>query len=225
MSQFRTKIFPEPELEFGDQHHHPAPRLGLLQAGPLQTNLGDSIKVGIVGSALTKENSSEFLSSIEDGFEGKKEKHPNLHPDFPGLRNKNPYRCRFEVVAGEDGLLTKNQIEKIIKEQSDIRAIEMAVDAVMAQLEQLEAHHDRPDVVLVALPVSLTERVWRKERASDGVIDNGTAKFGASKGASPNFRGMLKARAMDLRFSIQIVWEDVINPDAKIPRKINRVLI
>ena len=55
MSDFKTKIFSEPELEFGDQHHHPDPRLGLLQAGPLQTNLGDTIKVGVVGSALTVE--------------------------------------------------------------------------------------------------------------------------------------------------------------------------
>ena len=67
MSAFKTKIFPEPELEFGDQHHHPDPRLGLLQAGPLQTNLGDTIKVGIVGSALTVEKSIEFLRLIEDG--------------------------------------------------------------------------------------------------------------------------------------------------------------
>ncbi len=221
MSDFKTKIFPEPELEFGDQHHHPDPRLGLLQAGPLQTNLGDTIKVGVVGSALTVEKSGEFLNAIEDGFEGKTERHPNLHPDFPGLRNQNPYRCRFEMVAAEDGVLTKGQIEKIAKEPSDVRAVEMAVDAVMAQLEKLEAHHERPDVVMVSLPVKLIERVWRNERARDDeIIEDEAADAKAGKETSPNFRGLLKARAMDLRFSIQIVWEDVINPDAKIPRKI-----
>ncbi|WP_254368278.1 hypothetical protein [Paracoccus sp. Z118] len=64
MSTFKAKIFPEPELEFGEKHHHPDPRLGLLQAGPLQTNLGDTIKVGIVGSALTVEKSEPFSLSI-----------------------------------------------------------------------------------------------------------------------------------------------------------------
>lgn len=220
MSTFKTKIFPEPELEFGDKHHHPDPRLGLLQAGPLQTNLGDTIKVGVVGSALTVEKSTAFLSSIEDGFAGKTEKHPNLHPDFPGLRNQNPFRCRFEVAAAKDGVLTKSEIEKIVKEPSNARAVEMAVDAVIAQLEKLEAHRERPDVVIVALPVNLIERVWRNERASDDVVDDESIDSGEGKEPSPNFRGLLKARAMNLSFPIQIVWEDVINPDAKIPRKI-----
>ena len=220
MSEFKAKIFPEPELEFGDQHHHPDPRLGMLQAGPLQTNLGDSIKVGVVGSALTVEKSTEFLNAIEDGFQGKTEKHPNLHPDFPGLRNQNPYRCRFEVVAADDGLLTKSQIRKIIEEPSDIRAVETAVDAALAQLEILEGHRERPDVVIAALPVDLIERVWSNQRASDDIIDNELGDPESGKNAVPNFRGLLKARAMDLKFPIQIVWEDVINPDAKIPRKI-----
>jgi len=131
MSDFKTKIFPEPELEFGGQYHHPDPRLGLLQAGPLQTNLGDTIKVGVVGSALTVERSGEFLNAIEDGFEGKTEKHPNLHPNFPGLRNQHPYRSRFEMVAAEVGVLTKGQIERNAKEPSDARAVKMGVEAVI----------------------------------------------------------------------------------------------
>lgn len=196
MSDFKTKIFPEPELEFGDQHHHPDPRLGLLQAGPLQTNLGDTIKVGVVGSALTVEKSGEFLDAIEDGFEGKTEKHPNLHPDFPGLRNQNPYRCRFEMVAADVGLLTKGQIEKIAKEPSDARAVEMAVDAVMEQLEKLEAHHERPDVVMVSLPVKLIERVWRNEQARDDeVVEYEAAEAKAGKETSPNFRGLAQGQS------------------------------
>ncbi|WP_209509543.1 hypothetical protein [Ruegeria sp. HKCCE4150] len=119
---------------------------------------------------MTVEKTGEFLNAIEDGFEGKTKKHPNLHPDFPGLRNQNPYRCRFEMVAAEEGVLTKSQIEKIAKEPSDARAVEMAVDAVMEQLEKLEAHHERPDVVTVSLPIILIERVWRSERPRDDEV-------------------------------------------------------
>lgn len=220
MSEFKTKIFPEPELEFGDKHHHPDPRLGLLQAGPLQTNLGDAIKVGVIGSALTVEKTIEYLQAIEDGFEGKTEKHPNLHPDFPGLRNQNPYRCRFNVVAAEDGILTKGQIKKITKEPSDALAVRMAVDAVVAQLETLDAQSERPDVAVIALPVNLIARVWRNEKAYDDVIDDAPARPIETQDTAPNFRGLLKAQAMHFGFPIQIVWEDLINPDAKIPRKI-----
>ena len=220
MSTFKTKIFPEPELEFGDKHHHPDPRLGLLQAGPLQTNLGDAIKVGVIGSALTVEKSVEFLDSIEDGFAGKTGKHPNLHPDFPGLRNQNPFRCRFEITAVADGVLTKGLIEKIIRESNDTTAVEMAVDAIMVLLQTLEGHRERPDVVLVVLPVSLVERVWRNEQAHDDVVDYDDTESQDRHRHSPNFRGLLKSRAMNLTFPIQIVWEDVVNSDAKIPRKI-----
>lgn len=220
MSSFKTKIFPEPELEFGDKHSHPDPRLGLLQAGPLQTNLGDAIKVGIIGSALTVEKSVEFFEAIQDGFSGKTEKHPNLHPDFPGLRNQNPFRCRFEVTAVTEGILTKSQIERITKEANNATAVEMAVDSVMVLLDALEGHRERPDVVLVVLPVNVIERVWRNERARDDVVDDEGIDSDEGKGSTPNFRGLLKSRAMNLTFPIQIIWEDVVNANAKIPRKI-----
>ena len=53
---FESKIFEEPELEFGDKHHHPDPRLGLVEAGPLQPPLGDVIRIAVVGSAKTVED-------------------------------------------------------------------------------------------------------------------------------------------------------------------------
>lgn len=216
MTEFRTKIFSEPELEFGDRHHHPDPRLGLLQAGPLQQNVGDSIRVGVVGSALTVEQTAEFLNDVEDGFEGKTEKHPNMHPDFPGLRNQNPYACRFEVVAKDDAVLTKGQIEKIVKEPDDDRAIRMAVDAIMDELKRLDESSEKPNVAIIALPVEVIGRVWRHKSISETVVDDGNA----ANEKAPDFRGLLKAMAMPLSFPIQIVWEDVVNPKAKIPRKI-----
>lgn len=216
MSVFKTRIFPEPELEFGDNHHHPDPRLGLLQAGPLQTNVGDAIRIGIVGSALTVEKTTEFLAEIEDGFEGNTGKHPNLHPDFPGLKNQNPFRCRFAVAAAGEAVLTKSQIEKITKEPNDANAVRMAVDAVVHELEKLDAHRERPDVAVIALPVDVIERVWSNKKATDRLVES--ASVGDS--ATPNFRGLLKAQAMHFNFPIQIVWEDVVNPKAKIPRKI-----
>ena len=45
--KFETRIFDEPNLEFGDKHHHPDPRLGLFEAGPLQTPLGDVVRIAV----------------------------------------------------------------------------------------------------------------------------------------------------------------------------------
>ena len=76
------KIFSEPLLEFGDQHSHADPRLGLMEAGPLQTHLGDAIQVGVVGTEQTIELAEAYFAEAGDGYAGKSEKHPNMHPEI-----------------------------------------------------------------------------------------------------------------------------------------------
>lgn len=214
--KFETKIFEEPHLEFGDKHHHPDPRLGLFEAGPLQTPLGDVVKVAVVGDAKTIEDAKEFFTDAATGFKGKSEKHPNLHPDFPGLGNQNPFRCKFEIEEGATAAIAQSKIDKIRKEPHHGKAVEMAVDEIVQQLETLDEGSHRPHVAIIALPVSLIERVWNAK------VDSKATTEAEDSGGSdaPDFRGMLKARAMHLSFPIQIVWEDVLDETAKIPQKV-----
>ena len=213
---FENRIFEEPELEFGDKHHHPDPRLGLVEAGPLQPPLGEVIRIAVVGSAKTVEDTQKFLAAVATGVAGKTEKHPNLHPDFPGLGNRNPFRCRFVIENGATAALSQSTIEKISKEPDHVKAVEMAVEEIVLQLHILEEGSHRPDVAIVALPVALIERVWNAKVDSKST----TEKEDSSGSDAPNFRGMLKARTMRLSYPIQIVWEDVIDEKASIPRKI-----
>lgn len=152
--KFECRIFDEPLLEFGDQHSHPDPRLGLTDAGPLQAPLGDKIRVGVVGDAKTVEGSKDFLTAAASGFASKAESHPNMNPHFPGLNNSNPFRCGFEIDDGACGTLTKAQIDKIRKEPNHTKAVEMAVEAVMDILQAMDDSGNRPDVALIALPRS-----------------------------------------------------------------------
>ena len=216
MMDFESKIYEEPELEFGDQHHHPDPRLGLVEAGPLQPPLGDVIRVGVVGSAKTVENTQAYFLAASTGFKGKTEKHPNLHPDFPGLGNQNPFRCRFEIPEGATAAVSQSKIDKITKEPNHQNAVKMAVEEIVALLQMLDDSGERPDVAIVALPVALIERVWNAKVDSKSTME----KEDSGGSDAPNFRGMLKARTMGLNFPIQIVWEDVIDDKATIPRKI-----
>jgi len=213
---FENQIFKEPELEFGDRHHHPDPRLGLVEAGPLQPFVGEVINVAVVGSAKTIEDTRKFLEAATAGLPGMSEKHPNLHPAFPGLSNQNPYRCRFEIAEAATAALSQSKIDKITKEPHHEKAVEAAVDEIIAQLKMLDESGHRPHVAIVALPVRLIERVWNAKIDGDGTVEAEDA--GGSD--APNFRGMLKARAMNLSFPIQIVWEDVIDEKATIPRKV-----
>lgn len=214
--KFTSTIFEEPQLEFGDKHQDPDPRRGLFIAGPLQTASGDAIKIAVVGSAKTVEDTEKFLAAASVGFTGKSEKHPNMHPDFPGLGNQNPYRCKFEIAQDATAAIPQAKIEKIRKEPHHGKAVEMAVDEVMQLLTAIEEGSSRPDVAIVALPVALIERVWNAKVDSDGTVE----KEDDGGSDAPNFRGMLKARAMHLRFPIQIVWEDVLDERAIIPRKV-----
>ena len=214
--KFETKIFDEPSLEFGDKHHHADPRLGLFEAGPLQTPLGDVIRIAVVGSAKTVEDTKEFFEQAASGFAGKGDKHPNLHPDFPGLGNQNPFRCKFEVSDGATAAITQMKIDKIWQEPNHGKAVEMAVDEIVQQLEILDEGSHRPNVAIVALPVALLERVWNAKVDAKAT----TEKEDSGGSDAPDFRGMLKAKAMGLSFPIQIVWEDVFDEAARIPRKV-----
>lgn len=216
MMNFESKILAEPELEFGGKHHHPDPRLGLIEAGPLQAPLGDVIKIGVVGSAKTVEDMGKFLAAADAGFAGKSAKHPNLHPDFPGLGNANPFNCRFEICEDASCALPQSRIERIRKEPDHKKAVEMAVDDIITQLETLDESSHSPDVAIVALPVSLIERVWSARVDAK----SSTEREDSSGSDAPNFRGMLKARAMGLSFPVQIVWEDVIDDKTKISQKV-----
>lgn len=213
--KFECQIFDEPLLEFGDQHSHQDPRLGLIEAGPLQAPLGDKIRVGVVGDAKTVESSKQFLAATAGGFATKAESHPNMNPNFPGLHNNNPFRCGFEIDDEACGALTKAQIDRIMKEPNHAKAVEMAVDAIMDILQTIDDSGNRPDVALVALPVALIERVWNAKSDAESSIEQEDA--GGSN--APNFRGLLKAKAMPLNFPIQIIWEDVIGEKAKIPKR------
>ena len=178
--------------------------------------LGEVIRIAVVGSAKTVEDTQKFLADATTGFAGKSDRHPNLHPDFPGLENLNPFRCRFEIQDGATAALSQNKIERIRKEPDHARAVEMAVDEIVSELRTLDETGSQPDVAIVALPVTLIERVWNAKVDSRSTTENEDS----SGSDAPNFRGMLKAKAMELRFPIQIVWEDVVDDKVSIPRKL-----
>jgi len=218
MTKFNSDIFLEPDLEFGGKHRHPDPRLGLFEAGPLQTPMGDSIKIAVVGNAKTIEDTRKFLNAAANGFAGKTEKHPNLHPDFPGLGNQNPFRCKFEIADGATSAIPQVRLDKIKKEPNHAKAVEMAVDEIVELLRVIDEGSSKPQVAIIALPVGLIERVYSAKLDAAAT----TEKEDSGGSDAPNFRGMLKAKAMHLSFPIQIVWEDVLDDSVSIPRKVKQ---
>ena len=132
------------------------------------------------------------------------------------MGNENPYRARFEIEEGATGSIPRAKLDRILKEPDHKLAVGLAVDAVMDELRVLDEGGYRPDVAVVALSVALIDRLWGAK-----IEGRGTTEREDSGGSdAPDFHGLLKARAMELSFPTQIAWEDVLDENVKVSRKV-----
>jgi hypothetical protein len=213
---FKVHVFDEPMLEFGDGGQHCDPRQGLREHGPLQPRSGDVIRVGVIGTDDTVAGFTEFLGETGRGIESGNKQLINLNPDFPGLGNQNPFRCKFEVPDGATATISRRQVNEITSIGRHDEAVRHAVELVTSQLSALVEGSAKPDVIVLALPIPLVEKLVNaksEEEDSDDDDDGGDML---------NFRDLLKAKTLHLPVPTQIVWPDTWDDAAKIPRKVKR---
>jgi hypothetical protein len=212
---FKAHVFDEPMLEFGDGGQHCDPRQGLREHGPLQPRSGDVVRVGVIGTDDTVAGFTEFLGETGRGIESGNKQLINLNPDFPGLGNQNPFRCKFEVPDGATATISRRQVNEITGIGRHDEAVRHAVELITSQLSALVEGSAKPDVIVLALPIPLIEKlVNAKSEVEDSDDDDG--------GDMLNFRDLLKARTLHLPVPTQIVWPDTWDDAAKIPRKVKR---
>lgn len=215
---FKSRVFDEPLLEFGDGGQHCDPRHGLREFGPLQPRSGDVIRVGVIGTEETVAGFTEFLAETARGIDSENKQLINLNPDFPGLGNQNPFRCKFEVPSDATIALSHRQVNEIKKIGRHDEAVRHAVTLISAQLSSLMESSAKPDVIVLALPVPLIEKLVnaKSEEASEGSEEED------DRNDALNFRDLLKAKTLHLDVPTQIVWPDTWDDAAKIPRKVKR---
>jgi hypothetical protein len=213
----KSHVFDEPMLEFGDGGQHCDPRQGLREHGPLQPRSGEIIRVGVIGTEDTIGGFTEFLGETARGIESQNKQLINLNPDFPGLGNQNPFRCKFEVPEGATLTLSRRQVNEITGISRHDQAVRYAVELITSQLSALTESSAKPDVIVLALPVPLIEKLVnaKSEELLEGAEDD-------DSGDTLNFRDLLKAKTLHLGVPTQIVWPDTWDDAAKIPRKIKR---
>lgn len=213
---FKAHVFDEPMLEFGDGGQHCDPRQGLREHGPLQPRSGDVVRVGVIGTDDTVAGFTEFLGETGRGIESGNKQLINLNPDFPGLGNQNPFRCKFEVPDGATASISRRQVNEITGIGRHDEAVRHAVELVTSQISALIEGSAKPDVIVLALPIPLIEKLVNaksEEEDSDDEDDGG---------GMLNFRDLLKAKTLHLPVPTQIVWPDTWDDAAKIPRKVKR---
>lgn len=216
---FKSRVFEEPMLEFGDGGQHPDPRQGLCDFGPLQPRAGDVVNVGVIGTKDTVSGFAEFIEETGRGIDSENSGLINLNPDFPGLGNRNPFRCRFEVPEEARLTLSRRQVKRITSVVRHDEAVRLAVEVVTEQLATLIESSAKPDVVVLALPVPLIEKLVN---AKSDTPEEASEDDGYSGDDTLNFRDLLKAKALHLDVPTQIVWPDTWDDAARIPRKVKR---
>ena len=218
MTTFSTRCLPEPSLEFGDGGLHLDPRYGLMTHGPLQPKPGDSIRVGVIGTTDTVDGMAKFMERAMVGIPGSNERLGNLNPGFPGIGNLNPFRCRFDVDAAACRTVLSRDvraIQAIPKHDDAVRAgVELFIDQARALLEGSA----RPDVIVLALPKEIIEKVVNAEpfpvEDDNEEADNGPTDL--------DFRDLFKAKALSLRVPTQIAWPTLWDDKAKLARKVKK---
>ncbi len=148
--------------------------LACLKRGRCRYHLATSFVSPWWGSAKTVEDTKEFFEEAASGFAGNGEKHPNLHPDFPGLGNQNPFRCKFEVSEGATAAITQaKDRQNQARAQITSKRLRWPGTRLSSNLKSLDETSHRPNVAIVALPVALLERVWNAKVDAKGTTEEG----------------------------------------------------
>lgn len=212
---FKGLVYPEPLLEFGSGGLHLDPRFGLMRHGPLQAIPGDSVRVGIIGTGDTVEGMESFLERCKVGIPGKRSPLANLHAAFPGIGNANPFRCAFDTDHLMQRRIPKSDIRRLttLPKQADI--IRESAELFAEQARSLLEGTSKPDVIVLALPLELIEKVVNA-RASFDDEDKDDAGL--------DFRDLFKSKALMLKVPTQIVWPSLWDDAAKIPRKLRQTM-
>src|SRR5260221_2133525 len=208
---FKSHVFDEPMLEFGDGGQHCDPRQGMREFGPLQPRSGDVVRVGVIGTEETVGGFTEFLAETARGIESGNKQLINLNPDFPGLGNQNPFRCKFEVPNGTTATLSRRQVNEIKEIGRHDQAVRHAVELIASQLSALTENSAKPDVIVLALPIPLIEKLVnaKSEEQLEGTEEE------EDSDDTLNFRDLLKAKTLHLDVPTQIVWPDTWDDAAK----------
>jgi hypothetical protein len=134
------------------------------------------------------------------------------------ISREGHFRCKFEVPDGATATLSRRQVNEITEIGRHDQAVRHAVELIASQLSALAESSAKPDVIVLALPVPLIEKLVnaKSEEQIEGAEDDDDSDD------TLNFRDLLKAKTLHFDVPTQIVWPDTWDDAAKIPRKVKR---
>ena len=207
----KLALIREPQLEFAEGGRHLDPRFGVLHYGPLDaaaTSEPRLISVGTIGTNETILSLQSWLERCRDPLAGKPTRLRNLFPDFPGFAGDTVFQAELVFDDSLERPIAIRELRARVRPAADAtrRAVcELILDELAVLLER-----QRPDVVLIALPLEILERV---EPAAEEETPSGPRR--ERRRRPIDFHDLLKARAMVLRTPLQLVNPETYDPTVK----------
>jgi hypothetical protein len=198
----KLALVAEPDLEFAEGGRHLDPRFSVLRYGPLDASAASEprlIDVGMIGTKETIERLRDWLERCRNPIPGKETRLRNLYPDFPGFAGDTMFQAELVFDERFDRPIGIRDLRGCVRGSADATRRNIS-NLVINELSVL-AEHQRPQVVVVALPHENVERV--EPAAPDDQPGEGE---GAHRRPQPlDFHDLLKAGGMRYRVPIQIV--------------------
>ena len=192
----------EPELEFYGGQRHVDIRFGIMDYGPL--DLGDSpaasVRLGIVGTSHSAQGLVKWLEQAAGGLAAKlPSRQPNLFPRFPGYGPDSPFKAELVTEERSTRAIRQTDFDAILGIQRPRELAEAAADLLLGEIRYL-AEDCHVDVIACPLPHDLLDAL---KRVPGGDPEGGDGEEGSDHRL--NFRGLLKARAMQFNVPLQLL--------------------
>lgn len=202
------------------------------------------VRVGIIGDSTGISRFSAFLAKganrISAGWNSRKEQPYNtlLFPDYPGSSDKVGFCASFVTNKSIQCEIRSDYFEKALREDTANQQIRAVTDLIQSKLELLNELDQEPDVVAIVLPSSVEILLRSTGMKTDGKqlspLQKVAESFKKEKEQSPqgvlnldfgsdaeidlgnwNLHHAVKARAMELGLTTQMVWESTLDPTTR----------
>lgn len=205
-SILRCSYLSEPILDFAAGGKHVDPRAGIARYGP--RSFGTSrhpriVRVGVIGSAQTIEDTSQWITDIADGVDGNEK-----HPEFPGFSGDRGFYSDILLDPAWNGQVSQSEVRDLVNPNTTQHdRFEEAVRLLASKVQLISEKDSHPDYIVVALP----DAVLKSCRVADYHDD----ELGL---VHRDFRRAFKARTMRFRIPTQILLMPTIDGRDSTPK-------
>ena len=212
----------EPRVLVGNAQPAPDPKSGIALYGPwrsAETAPLPRIRVAVVGTGQTIQQATSWLDMCQSTIAPTSAADPVLFPAFPGMASETGFGCALEYPNQLTETLSMGELARITEASTRDASVETAGEVIARHLQALTERDAPPDVVLIALPVSVRDKAGGGRRPPrkrpGGDAPQLQLNFMDPRPDEP-FRGsrtlhrVVKAAGMRASLPTQLAWETTL---------------